>query len=56
MQINHQSQIVIQMPVIYHHGNKVIALWCNSSAHEICFTFENSTEIISDLHPRVNIL
>ncbi len=30
-----------QVPVIYHHGNKVIALWCNNIAHEMFFTVEH---------------
>ncbi len=40
MLINHQSQSVIQVPVIYHLGNILIALWCNSYACEIRFTVE----------------
>ncbi len=38
--INHQSQSVTQLPVIYHHGNILIALWRNSYAREIRFTIE----------------
>ncbi len=41
MQIIHQSQHVIWMPVIYHRGNILITLWCNSSACEIRFTVEH---------------
>ncbi len=41
MQIIHQSQPVIRMPVIYHRGNILIALWRNSNAHEIHFTVEH---------------
>ncbi len=41
MQIIHQSQSMIQVPVIYHLCNKLIALWCNSSACEIHFTIEH---------------
>ncbi len=38
--INHQSQSVTQIPVICHHSNKLIALWCNSYVREIRFTVE----------------
>ncbi len=41
MQIIHQSQSRIWMPVIYHLGNILIALWCNSSAREIRLTVEH---------------
>ncbi len=41
IKINHQSQTVIDGPVIYHHGNIVITLWCNSTTREIHFTVEN---------------
>ncbi len=38
--INHQSLAVTQVPVIYHLGNILIALWHNSYAREIRFTVE----------------
>ncbi len=38
--INHQSQSMTQVPVIYHLGNILIALWRNSYAREIRFTIE----------------
>ncbi len=41
MQIIHQSQSMIWMPLIYHLGNILIALWCNSSACEIRLTVEH---------------
>ncbi len=41
MQIINQSQSMIRMPVIYHLGNILIALWRNSSAREIRFTLEH---------------
>ncbi len=41
MQIIHQSQPVIRMPVIYHLGNILIALRRNSSTREIRFTIEH---------------
>ncbi len=36
--IKHQSQFVTQVPVIYHLGNILIALWCKRYAREIRFT------------------
>ncbi len=41
MQIIHQSQPVIRMPVIYHLSNILIALWRNRNACEIRFTVEH---------------
>ncbi len=41
MHIIHQSQPMIRMPMIYHRGNILIALWRNSNACEICFTVEH---------------
>ncbi len=38
--INHQSQSVTQVPVIYHLGYILIALWHNRYAPEIRFTVE----------------
>ncbi len=38
--INHQSQSMTQVPVIYHLGNILIALWRNQYALEIRFTVE----------------
>ncbi len=40
-EINHQSQTMTQVPVIYHHGNILIALWHKSNSHEIRFTIEH---------------
>ncbi len=56
-EINQQSQTVTQVPVLFHRGNILIALSCNSNAHEIRFTFENQfCQNSSDLHFHVNIL
>ncbi len=39
--IINQSHYVAQIPVIYHHGYILIALWRNRNACEICFTVEH---------------
>ncbi len=39
--IINQSHFVTQIPVIYHHGYILIALWRNRNSHEIRFNIEH---------------
>ncbi len=42
--INHQSQSVTQVPVICHHGNILIALWCKLCTWD---SFHNWASVLS---------